>query len=83
MQDHCRRECSELAEVNPEPNELMEKGYYSQATSELMRDSAKAVNEEWEGYNEQWENLNFECDLREAMKSGIYVSGATGTEKVI
>jgi hypothetical protein len=63
----------------PENSELLEGGFYGQSLSELMRDKSKAENTEWENYNENSDDLKF--DLEEAMKSGVLISGTTGTGK--
>jgi hypothetical protein len=71
---------SGMQNVNsPEDSELMEDGFYQQAVSELMRNNPKAETVEWENYNENFGDLRF--DLEEAMRSGVLISGTTGTGK--
>jgi len=76
-QDQYRSGCSELAETNPEIEELRESGYLNVAQSELMRDNHKAdVESEFIDYPNE-----FSVNIAEAMISGIYISGSTGTGK--
>jgi DNA helicase HerA-like ATPase len=79
--DQYRQGCEALADLTPEYNELTENGYISASQSELMRDTVKNVFEEWKGYNENLENSDLKFDLPEAMKSGVLISGTTGTGK--
>jgi|GEM_PF-1944735 hypothetical protein len=46
--------------TNPEDFELKENGFWSQAISELMRDNAKAVLQEWEAYDNYVQNMKAE-----------------------
>jgi hypothetical protein len=81
--DCFRTGCSELCESNPETEELKEDGYLNAAQSELMSSNAtKYELEKWKVYSEQTENFaDFQFDLKEAMKNGIYISGTTGSGK--
>ena len=80
--DQYRQGCEALADLNPEYDELTENGYISASKSQLMRDTAKNASEEWKGYNENLENSSdIKFDLKEAMKSGVLISGTTGTGK--
>jgi hypothetical protein len=80
--DQYRQGCEALADLTPEPNELNESGYISASKSQLMRNMVKNDSEEWKGYNESVENSDdLKFDLEEAMKSGVIVSGTTGTGK--
>jgi hypothetical protein len=76
-----RNGCPELANTNPEDSELLESGFIAVAKSDLMHNVA-TKNIEWKNYNENLENsYNLKIDLEEAMKSGVVVSGITGTGK--
>jgi hypothetical protein len=80
--DCYKRGCPDLANVNPEDYELAQNGFTAVARSELMRDTSKAENSHWSGYNENLENSDdLKFNLEEAMKSGVLVSGTTGTGK--
>ena len=62
---------------DPEPNELTESGYTQTARSMLMRDNQKAyVESEYVDFPSE-----FSVDVLEAMTSGIFISGTTGTGK--
>jgi len=80
--DQYRHGCEALSDLTPEYRELAENGYISASMSELMRDTTKNVSEEWQEYNGKVENLGkIAFDFEEAMKSGVLVSGTTGTGK--
>jgi hypothetical protein len=70
---------------NPEPEELAESGYPWQARNELMRNSDEykdyLLRELNENKKEEETPQPLECDIEEAMKTGIYISGTTGTGK--
>jgi len=69
-------------DINPELGELSENGYLSVARSELMRDTARNVSEEWKGYNENLEAVvDFQFDRAEAMRTTTFVSGSRGVGK--
>jgi hypothetical protein len=76
--DQYKHGCGQLAEITPEYSELLENGYISSAKSELMRDSYRNI-ENSKDYVDFPES--FKVDIAEAMKSGIFVSGTTGTGK--
>ena len=66
-----------IPEITPEDNELLENGFYAQAKSELMRDNQRAyVESEYVDFPSE-----FSVDVLEAMRSGVYISGTTGTGK--
>jgi DNA helicase HerA-like ATPase len=67
-------------DINPEIVELRESGYLSSAKSELMR-NPESKNVEWLDTSKDAETSEFQFDLEEAMKSGVLVSGTTGTGK--
>jgi hypothetical protein len=68
-------------DINPEISELRESGYLSSSRSSLMH-NLETKNAEWKGDNENLENSDaLRFDLKEAMKSGVLVSGTTGTGK--
>lgn len=70
----------ELAETNPEIEELNEDGYLSAARSELMRNpETKYLEDSWKSYNEQCEGFKF--DSTEAMQTTTFVSGSRGIGK--
>jgi len=72
----------QLAQLNPEIEELREGGYLSSAQSELMRDSSKAESVEWENYNENLENSNdFTVDIKQLFESGGLILGSKHTGK--
>jgi len=78
---HCYRNgCPDLANVNPEDSELAESGFVAVARSELMT-STETKNEQWLKKFESAESCDFEFDLPEAMRSGVLISGTTGTGK--
>jgi len=80
--DQYRQGCEALADLTPEFSELSESGYISASKSELMRDTFKNTSEEWKSYNENVESSDdLKFDLEEAMKSGVLISGTTGTGK--
>lgn len=69
-------------DLTPEIEELREGGFLCAARSALMRDESKVESAEWGKYNENLENsCDLTFDLEEAMKSGVVVSGLTGTGK--
>ena len=78
--DQYKQGCGHLADLSPECSELAESGYISSAKSELMRDSYRSAIENNKDFFEM-ENLDFSFDLDEAMRSGVYCSGTTGTGK--
>jgi len=69
---------SGMQNVNsPEDSELLEGGFYNQAMSELMRNNHKSeIESEFIAYPNE-----FSVDIAEAMKSGVFCSGTTGTGK--
>lgn len=68
--------------ISPTEQELAENGCLSAAQSELMRDTAKNVSEEWKGYNENLETVvNFQFDSAEAMRTTCFISGSRGVGK--
>jgi hypothetical protein len=70
-----------MSNVNtPEDSELMEGGFYHQAVSELMR-NPESKNAEWLKESENMESSEFQFDVQEVMKSGVVISGTTGTGK--
>jgi len=72
----------ELGQNNPTEQELKESGFWSVAISQLMRDRPKTESAEWNDYNENLENSDdLKFDFEETMKSGVLVSGTTGTGK--
>ena len=75
--DQYKQGCGQLADLTPEYAELVENGYISSAKSELMTSTERK--------NEQWLNVDFpesfKVDILEAMTSGIFISGTTGTGK--
>jgi hypothetical protein len=71
-----------MESITPTDSELRENGYVSQAISELMRDDIKAQAEEWEDYNGNLDNFEKkDFDSEEALKSGCYISGTSGSGK--
>jgi hypothetical protein len=79
VQECYRNGTPELADVTPEISESIEAGFLSVAQSDLMRNFA-TKNAEWQDYNPT-EILDFQFDVNEAFKSGIYCSGTTGSGK--
>jgi hypothetical protein len=80
--DCFRNGVPELADVNPETEELRENGCWSQAVSELMRDNPKVESVEWKGYNENLEAVvDFQFDGAEAMRTTSFISGSRGVGK--
>jgi len=66
---------------SPELSELSESGYLSSAKSSLMH-NLETKNGEWIHNGSELENSDdLKFDLEEAMKSGVIVSGTTGTGK--
>jgi len=66
---------------SPELSELSESGYLSSAKSSLMH-NLETKNGEWIHNGSELENSDdLKFDLNEAMKSGVIVSGTTGTGK--
>jgi hypothetical protein len=79
--DQVKAGCVQLAEINPEIEELRESGYIASAQSELMRDGYRSQIENKDFY-EMKENLaknekieGLPLDLAECRKSNILVSG--------
>jgi len=79
---------------NPEVNEVKESGFYEQAKCELMRseDSEYVSHIEKEArtlglidnkieLGRQRKPFDFEIDLEEALRSGVFISGGRGTTK--
>jgi hypothetical protein len=63
--------------TNPENYELLSNGYFSSARSQIMQDTHKAkIESEFIDYPNE-----FSVDVAEALISGIYISGSTGTGK--
>jgi len=72
----------ELADTNPEIDELRENGCWSQSVSELMRDESKAESVEWKYYNENLENSSdLTFDVKEGMATTTFISGSRGIGK--
>lgn len=65
--------------TNPEYSELLEGGWIAEAQSILMQNEATRYEEYM--HNETVELTEFHVDIIEALKSGVYVSGTTGTGK--
>jgi len=80
---HEARHGNPAFDIEPEICELREEGYLNAARSELTSSPATAHElEKWKEYIQNVENFaEFEFDVAEAMKSGCYVSGTTGTGK--
>jgi len=76
--DQYQNGCSELADTNPEIEELAESGYLQTARSTLMQDQYR---HEIENRDYVAEIDGFEFNLNEALKSGVYICGTTGTGK--
>ncbi|MCW4003644.1 MAG: hypothetical protein NWE95_07015 [Candidatus Bathyarchaeota archaeon] len=68
-------------DIEPELCELKEEGYLSAARSELMHSPAKDYEDQWKQYAETENFVDFSFDYEDALKSGIYCSGTTGTGK--
>jgi hypothetical protein len=69
-------------DIEPELSELRETGLLSQAMSELMTNKPSRAVEQYSDYIRAMENFaDFSVDVTEAIKSGIYVSGTTGSGK--
>jgi len=66
--------------LTPEYNELAENGYISASQSELMR-NPESKNAEWLKESENMESSELQFNVQEAMKSGVVISGITGTGK--
>jgi len=81
--EHCYRSGTpELADVNPEPSELVENGFYASALSSLMTSEKKKYAE----YMNNSENVEVKelaevFDLNEILASGVYCSGTSGHGK--
>jgi energy-coupling factor transporter ATP-binding protein EcfA2 len=74
----------ELADINPELNELREAGWLSLAQSELMTDTATRHTEQYEDYIQQCENLEkkpFAFDVETALTQGTTICGGRGCGK--
>lgn len=80
--DQFRKGCMELAETNPEYEELLESGYVASAQSMLMRSNRFQHEQDWFGDDSKdIEVSGFQFDVKEALASGAYISGTTGSGK--
>jgi hypothetical protein len=71
----------QLAQLNPEVEELREGGYLSAAQSELMM-SLKRKHAEYKEYAEHMKNFtDFQFDIKEAMQTTTFISGSRGVGK--
>jgi len=66
-------------DVTPELAELREEGFLSVAQSELMRNEARAIEEEWRGYNEL-EDLDA-FPIEGILREGAFCVGSRGCGK--
>jgi hypothetical protein len=77
--EHCYKSGTpELADLNPEPNELSENGFIQTAKSMLMRNEYRSMVES-KDYVENLEDFKF--DLTEAMQTTTFISGSRGVGK--
>jgi len=71
----------QLAQLNPEIEELREGGYLSSAQSELMMSLARK-HAEFKEYADHTENFNdFQFDVKESMQTTTFISGSRGVGK--
>ena len=76
-EDQLKSGCMQLAQLNPEIEELREGGYISSAQSELMRDCHKAdVESEYIDFPQE-----FSININELMKGNALVLGSRGVGK--
>jgi hypothetical protein len=83
VQDCYKHGNPELADINPELNELRESGFISVAISELMSDTATRQTEQYTDYIQAVENFNkkFSFDIEAALTNGVTICGNRGTGK--
>ena len=68
----------ELAETLPTRSELSESGFIQEARSQLMRNRYRSEIEN----RDYLEDINgFQCDLEEAMRTGLFISGTSHSGK--
>ena len=84
-EDRLRREGSEALEINPEIEELREEGFIMLAQHELMTSETRK-HSEWLELERIKNELPLETEslifnIEEAMRSGIFVSGTSGSGK--
>lgn len=87
LNDQIRNGCTQLAELNPEVEELREGGYLIAAQQELMRSTDAYAEYLEKEYAEakgkakvEFESLKlqpFTVDIAESLRSGIFVSGTS------
>jgi hypothetical protein len=70
-------------DIVPENSELLESGFIDMAKLELMGNSKRAIDKIYNQYYERdTENFDeFSINVNEALASGVYVSGTTGSGK--
>lgn len=79
--EHCYRSGNpKLADLTPEYNELTESGFVQTARSELMT-NLERKHQEWLHNEDDLMAKSFMVDLKEGLKSGIFVSGGKQTGK--
>jgi len=79
--DQLKSGSMQLAQLNPEIEELREGGYLSSAQSELMM-SLERKHAEFKDYADHTENFDdFSIDVAEALQNGIYTVGSRGCGK--
>lgn len=79
--DQLKSGSMQLAELNPEIEELRESGYLSSAQSELMM-SLDRKHAEFKEYADHTENFgDFQFDITEGLQTTCFVSGSRGVGK--
>jgi hypothetical protein len=71
-----------ISDSLPEYGEIKESGFIDVARLDLMNSPEKEYEELFKSYSRRSENLaDFAIDVSDALKSGVYCSGTTGTGK--
>ena len=67
--------------ISPTESELRESGFISAAKSQLMQDRNRSAIEEYFPNEDRFNASGFRFDVKEATKTGFYVSGTSGIGK--